>query len=129
MLHRSAGSDKNVLVHRLHARRFLGAPPSLSARECARDTPPSLHGLPVGSYTAFLLSLLFATIGVRTAHAGCLNWWPFSDTNWLSASGSGPMACTNLACVTNLAGVPMGNGRALELNTNDPAFLRYFATE
>src|SRR5258708_4228603 len=39
------------------------------------------------------------------------------------------MGCTNLACVTNLDGLPMGQGYALELNSPDPAFLRYHATE
>src|SRR5260370_4995863 len=76
------------------------------------------------------LVILFALAGMQfSSRAGCLNWWPLSDTNWLSASSSGPMGCTNLAYVTNLDGLPMGDGAALEVNTNVPAFLRYPPTE
>src|SRR5438876_5985200 len=68
----------------------------------------------------------FLLCGFCAATAGAsdqLDGWTFSDTNWLSWSGYAPVAFTNLL---NVRG---GDGKCLELNSTNPAFLRYNVTE
>jgi hypothetical protein len=74
--------------------------------------------------------LLVVVVGLaQGAGAASLNWWPLSDTNWLSVNGCGPLAFTNLVLSTNADGYAMGNGRALEVDHSGPAFLNYRSCE
>src|SRR5438105_976941 len=79
----------------------------------ARTNPARLTG-------ALLLAILCA---VTASAADQLDGWPFSDTNWLSWIGYAPVAFTNLV---NARG---GDGHCLELNSTNPAFLRYNVIE
>src|SRR5205814_97010 len=53
-----------------------------------------------------------------------LDFWGFSDTNWLSHSGHGPVSFTNLMNVPYL-----GDGNALLLDSTNAAWLQYNITE
>src|SRR5437899_1984003 len=59
----------------------------------------------------------------KSGAADQLDGWLFSSTNWLSWSGYAPVAFTNLV---NVSG---GDGNCLELNSTNPAFLRYNVVE
>src|SRR5258708_39976704 len=97
-----AGRATNAPVRHFHAPRLLGAPASLPAADGQRSTRSSLLCL--------VLSLLLWIVGVCDADAGWLNYWSLSDTNSMRASCSGPRGCTNVACVSNLDGLPLGQG-------------------
>src|SRR6266566_2899943 len=59
---------------------------------------------------------------------GCqveLTHWGFSDTNWLTDVGHGPVAATNIVNVH----IPDGNGNSMQIDSTDPAFLQYRTVE
>src|SRR5947209_4429956 len=67
--------------------------------------------------TGVLISVVLSILPVKAADQ--LDGWPFTDTNWFSWSGYAPVAFSNLVNVTG------GDWRCVELNSTNPAFLRY----
>ncbi len=65
--------------------------------------------------------LLASLLAWTSSRADTLDYWQFSDTNWVSWQGNAPLS------FTNLANVAAGDGNCLLLDTTNsaPAFLLY----
>ena len=90
-------------------------------RQAKASPPPATAFTRVAWWSVALLLASFSALSLEAGDE--LDGWLFSNTNWLSWSGYPPLAFTNLL---NVQG---GDGNCLELNSTNPAFLRYNVVE
>src|SRR5260370_12733035 len=84
---------------------------------------PSLRRLPAGLARRLAGAWLLGGLLPGIASASTLDYWNFSDTNWLSGLSYPPMS------FTNLASSGLGEGNAVVLDSTNAAWLQYRVVE